>query len=423
MPETPNIRPAIDNLFRHEAGKMVSLLTRIFGAHNLELAEDVVQDTLVKALEYWKIRGIPDNPSAWMLTVARNKVLDVLRRERHHKEFARDTSVLLKSEYSAGATVDHLFRQHPIEDEQLRMMFVCCHPGIPGEGQVALILKTLCGFSVAEIARAFVTNQENITKRLFRAREYFRQHQVPFELPAVEALDDRLARVIEAIYFLFNEGYNATHHIHLIRDDMVEEALRLGNLLLGHEATRRPETFALLSLMCLQASRLYGRIDSDGNLLLLRDQDRSQWNAELIDKGRGFLNQASQGTQTSKYHFEAAIAFEHCIAKTYGDTNWKRILQLYDWLLQLQPNGVVQLNRLIAYAALHGIAAALPAMEKLKDDPALKHYYLLYATLGDWHAQRKDNATAADYLRQASMLAAAPAEKKFLEGRIATLMI
>ena len=417
------VRPLIDNLFRREAGKMTAVLTRIFGPHNLELAEDVVQDTLLKALEHWKIQGIPDNPSAWMFTAARNKALDVLRRERHKKEFADHTSSLLRSEYSAAVTIDHLIQSHDIQDEQLRMMFVCCHPGIPEEGQVALILKTLCGFSVAEIAKAFLSNEENITKRLYRAREHFRENKVHFELPPVHALEARLNNVHTAIYLLFNEGYNATHHEQLIRDDLVEEALRLGNMLVGNPVTRQPESLALLALMCFQAARLYGRVDEHGNLKLLKDQDRTQWNQELILQGEIFLNQSSGGDRISQYHLEAAIAHEHCAAKDYQQTNWKSILQLYDWLLQVRANAVVSLNRLIAYAEVHGVKAALPEMEKLQADPALKDYYLLYATLGDWNAQTGNKEAAARLLNKAAALTQTPAEKNFLRGKIAELMI
>jgi RNA polymerase sigma factor (sigma-70 family) len=417
------VRPLIDNLFRREAGKMTAVLTRIFGPHNLELAEDVVQDTLLKALEHWKIQGIPDNPSAWMFTAARNKALDVLRRERHKKEFADHTSSLLRSEYSAAITIDHLLQAHDIQDEQLRMMFVCCHPGIPEEAQVALILKTLCGFSVAEIAKAFLSNEENITKRLYRARQHFRENKVHFELPPVHALEARLENVHTAIYLLFNEGYSATHHEQLIRDDLVEEALRLGNMLIRNPVTRQPESLALLALMCFQAARLYGRVDERGNLKLLKDQDRTKWNQELILQGQVFLNQSSGGAKISSYHLEAAIAHEHCSAKSYRETNWKKILQFYDWLLQVKADAIVSLNRLIAYAEVHGVKAALPEMEKLQADPALKDYYLLYATLGDWNAQSGNKEVATKLLHIAATLTQTPAEKKFLHGKIAELMI
>jgi len=201
-----SVKPLIDHLFRHESGKLIAILTKIFGPVNLELAEDVVQDTLLKALDHWKFHGIPDNPSAWLFTAARNKALDVIRRERYKKEFAGELSVLLKSEYSAGTTLNFLINENEIQDEQLRMMFVCCHPVVAEEGQVALILKTLCGFSVAEIAKAFLTNEETIAKRLYRAREQFRRQNIRFEFPQPGDLPQRRESVLTAIYLLFNEG-------------------------------------------------------------------------------------------------------------------------------------------------------------------------------------------------------------------------
>ncbi|MFM8913504.1 MAG: RNA polymerase sigma factor, partial [Flammeovirgaceae bacterium] len=245
-----------ENFFRHESGKLVAVLTRAFGAHNLQLAEDVVQDSLLKALEHWKFHGIPENPSAWLFTVARNKALDVVRKEKHLKEFSKEISVLLKSEYSATATLQEIISSEQIEDEQLRMMFVCCHPSVAAEGQVALILKTLCGFSIAEIAHAFFTNEETITKRLYRAKEQFRQQSIAFELPEAEELQPRLENVLTAIYLIFNEGYHASHNPSIVREELIEESLRLGKMLADNRSTQKPSTFALLALLCFNAARV-----------------------------------------------------------------------------------------------------------------------------------------------------------------------
>ena len=245
--ENEAVQSLVDNLFRHESGKLIAVLTKIFGPKNLELSEDVVQDTLLKALEYWKFHGVPANPSAWLFTVARNKALDVIRREKHKKEFADELNALLKSEYSAGITLDIHVTESEIEDEQLRMMFVCCHPTVPEDGQVALILKTLCGFSVAEIAKAFLTTEETIAKRLYRAREQFRKENVRFEIPQSLDLPARLESVLTAIYLLFNEGYNSSSHDLIIREDLVEESLRLNYLLINHPTTCQPKTLALMA--------------------------------------------------------------------------------------------------------------------------------------------------------------------------------
>ena len=410
----------IDHLFRHESGKLISVLTRIFGPHNLELAEDVVQDTLLKALDHWKYHGIPENPTAWLFTAARNKALDVIRRERHHKEFASNLSPLLKSEYSAGPTLQQLVRENEIEDEVLRMMFVCCHPSVSEEGQVALILKTLCGFSVTEIAKAFISNEETITKRLFRARELFRNEKIKFELPGPLELHARLDGVLTSIYLIFNEGYNSTSHDSLIREDLVEESLRLGKMITDHRLTRQGKSLGLMALLCFQAARLYGRLDAEGHLLQLKEQDRSRWNQPLIGQAQYYLQEASKSGDLSSYTLEAAIAQEHCIAASYAATNWKKILQLYDWLYNIKPDSLIALNRLIVFAEVNGPQAALKMSIQL-DDPALKNYYLYPAALGEWHAQVGKHVEARNYFEEAIRLTQSPSEKELLKNKISKL--
>ncbi len=416
-----SVKPVIDNLFRHEAGKLISVLTRLFGPHNLELAEDVVQDTLIKAHENWKINGIPNNPTAWLFTAARNKALDIIRRERYYKEFAAEVSPLLKSEYSAGETIRQLVNENEIEDEQLRMMFVCCHSSIAEEAQVALILKTLCGFSVAEIAKAFLTNEETITKRLYRARQQFREQKITFIIPEGEELKQRLENVLVAIYLIFNEGYNSTSHVSLIRDDLVEESLRLGKMIVDHPITHQPESLALLALLCFQAARLYGRVDEDGNLLTLREQNRGLWNKELIQQGVVYMRQASQGDHVSHYHMQAAIAHEHCKAKSYVETDWKTILQLYDWLYEKKNDALIALNRLIVYGEVHGAEKALKESESIRDKVILKNYYLYPATLGEWHAQTGNKEMAKKHFEEAISLTQSQVEKKLLLRKITSL--
>ena len=416
-----SVKPLIEHLFRHESGKLVAILTKIFGPTNLELAEDVVQDTLLKALDHWKFHGIPDNPSAWLFTAARNKALDVIRRERYKKEFAEDLSALLKSEYSAGTTLNQLIQENEIQDEQLRMMFVCCHPVVAEEGQVALILKTLCGFSVAEIAKAFLTNEETIAKRLYRAREQFRQQNIQFEFPQPGDLTHRLDSVLTAIYLLFNEGYNSSSHDMVIREGLVEESLRLAYLLSNHHVTRSPNTFALLALLCFHAARLYGRIDSQNQLLTLRHQDRSTWDRELIGQGAIFLQQASHGDSISAYHIEAAIAYEHCIAIDFASTNWKKILELYNWLYQIKPNAIVALNRAIIVAELEGPSAGLAALDGIPDIQALENYYLLSAIRAEFLARTGEKSKAKQYLEKALTLTDSQAEKELLKKKITEL--
>lgn len=414
-----NPEPIIDHLFRHESGKLIAVLTNVFGTQNLELVEDVVQDTLLQALDHWKFHGVPKNPSGWLFTAARNKALDVLRRNRHQKEFIAELSPLLASEYSAEITLQKLLNAHDIEDEQLRMMFVCCHPTIPEEAQIALVLKTLCGFSTAEIARAFLTSEETITKRLYRARQQFRVDKIPFMLPEKNDVRERLGRVLTAVYLIFNEGYNSTQHDSLIREDLIEESLRLGRILVEHPFTNLPEANALLALLCFQASRLYGRVDGSGNLLQLKEQDRTKWNRPLIEKGIHYLQCASTGENISPYHAEAAIAHEHCIAPRYEATNWSRILILYDWLYQTKPDPIVAMNRVIALAEVEGSAKALEVMKNIPDRDLLSTYYLFHATLGELHFRNGDTRAAKANFQRALDLTPSTIEKELLRKKIA----
>ncbi|MCA4899206.1 MAG: RNA polymerase sigma factor [Bacteroidota bacterium] len=414
---------SIENLFRHESSKLIAVLTKVFGPHNLQLAEDVVQDSLLKALEHWKFHGMPKDPSAWLFTVARNKALDVVRKEKYNKGFAKEISSLLKSEYTATATLQEIVSPQQIEDEQLRMMFVCCHPSVAEEGQVALILKTLCGFSTAEIAHAFFTNEETITKRLYRAKEQFRQQAIAFELPGPEELQSRLENVLTAIYLIFNEGYHASHNLLIVREELIEESLRLGKMLVENQLTQRPAAYALLALLCFNAARVHGRVDQAGNLVQLREQDRTKWNAPLIEQGNFYLNRASQGNEVTPYHLEAAIAYEHCCAAHYHETNWARIVELYEWLYQLKPMPIVQLNQLIALAEWKGEQVAFQKLTEIDLQRHLKNSSLLFATLAEWHARQGNRVDAAQCLNSAISHSKSESEKRFFEHRLRTLNI
>ena len=416
--ELSNLEQTIDHLFRHEWGKMVAFLTRIFGAHNLEMAEDIAQDTLLKAFELWKIKGIPDNPPAWLMTVAKNRAMDVIRRERHNIRLSDDVAVLLESEYTIASTIENLTTEEEIKDDQLRMMFACCHPALAGEAQVTMILKTLCGFSITEIAKAFLSNEENINKRLYRARQLFREGKVTLEIPTKNELGERLENVLTSIYLLFNEGYNATSHEDLIRNDLIQEALRLGVLLTQNKQTARPEVYALLALMCFHAARTGSRLDEEGNILLLKQQDRSTWNQELIQTGISFLSQSAQGETFTKYHAEAGIAYQHCIAKKYHQTNWKNIVQQYDLLYQIHPTPIIALNRAIAIGEWKGAREGLKAMEQIPDLQTLYNYYLLSATLGEFYLKLNEPAKARPYFEKALSQTQSEKEKKLLREKM-----
>jgi RNA polymerase sigma factor (sigma-70 family) len=311
------------------------------------LAEDVVQDTLLKAYDTWKINGLPDNPSAWLFTVARNKAVDSIRRQKHLRNYAKSIIPPPQPENTVAPLVEKMVNMHQIEDDQLRMMFVCCHPSLSTEAQVALILKTLCGFSVTEIARAFVSGYDTIEKRLYRARQAFRDNQVPFELPGAAALEERLDNVLMAIYLLFNEGYNSTQHTDLIRNDLMTEAMRLGEIICRSPEVNHDNAHALMALMFFTTSRNEARLDAYGNILLLKQQDRSRWNSAFIEQGIRHLEASATGQTISKYHFEAAIAYQHAVAPDYKHTNWQAILYYYNLLLQYYPSPVIELNRAI----------------------------------------------------------------------------
>src|SRR5687767_3499587 len=276
---------------------MVSVLTKIFGTENLETAEDVVQQTFIDAMQVWKLKGIPDNPSAWLFRVAKNKAIDIIRRNKHsvQYDFSDSERALLKSEYTLAVTMDNLWKEELVKDDMLRMMFACCHPEISEENQITIILKTLCGFSTAEIAKAFLTSEDTVSKRLYRTKDFFRENKIKLEIPSEQKLAERTYAVLNSIYLLFNEGYNSTHSDELIRRDLISEAMLLCKLLTENKNTGFPETFALMALMCFHASRSDSRLTAEGEIILLPYQDRSKWNRELITEGNEYMNKAAFG--------------------------------------------------------------------------------------------------------------------------------
>ncbi len=413
-----NIEQTVEHLFRQEWGKLVAVLTKLFGPQNLQLAEDVVQDTLLKAFNTWKINGLPQNPTAWLFTAARNKAIDVLRQQKRQNEVSKHLTPLLQSEYSLVPTVQDTINTNTIDDDQLRMMFVCCHPALSTEAQVSLILKTLCGFSVTEIAKAFVTGYDTIEKRLTRARQSFRENNVQFDLPPAAELDSRLDNVLLAIYLLFNEGYNSTQHEDLIRKDLINEAMQLCQLILRSSFVDPSNTHALLSLICFTASRNEARLDANGEILILKKQDRDKWNRSLIEKGIYHLEASAEGESVSKYQLEAGIAYEHARALTYEQTNWQNILRCYDMLCKFYPSPVIELNRAIVIGEISGPAEAIRSIESITNLSSLKKYYLLPATLGELHGQLQNHELANQYFAEAMDLTKSVAEKKLLRQKM-----
>jgi RNA polymerase sigma-70 factor (ECF subfamily) len=418
-PGSRGVGDVVADLFRREAGRLVSSLTRIFGPQRLDLAEEVVQEALVRALEVWPFRGVPDDPAAWIVEAARNRALDRLRRDAVLRRKVEPAVAALAARRPAAPEPHG--EPDPLEDDELRMMLLCCHPAIPPEGRVALTLKTVGGLGTREIARAFLAEEATIAQRLVRAKQRIRDHDLVFELPPGEAIGPRLESVLEVIYLLFNEGYGAAEGEDLVRHDLAAEAIRLGRLLARHPETARPAVHALLALMLLQAARLPSRTGPEGELALLADQDRSRWERRLIAEGFRHLDRAAAGEEMTAYHLEAGIAACHAVAPSFAETDWAEIARLYDSLLALVPSPVVALNRAVAIAQTRGPEEGLRAAQAIAGDASLARYVLLPATLAELHRQIGERDAAAERYREALARPCTGPERRFLERRLASL--
>jgi RNA polymerase sigma-70 factor (ECF subfamily) len=408
------IASVVEHLFRHEAGKMVATLTRIFGLEHLSLAEDVVQEALVRALQTWPFYGVPQNPAAWILRTSRNLALDVVRRAKVFRE--KEAQIVLQLDREdTGETAS---AQDGIADDRLRMIFVCCHPVISHDDQVALTLKTLCAFSPAEIARAFLTTEAAIQKRLTRAKTKIREAKAPFAIPEGKELTQRLESVLQSLYLLFNEGYKASAGERLIREEVCHEAIRLASLLVEHPAGDQPATHALLAIMLLNTARFPARLDSNGRLLRLEDQDRTRWDRALIGRGLFHLAKSAAGGQVSAYHVQAGILALHATAPNYASTDWPAILSLYDTLMALDDSPIVALNRAVAVAKVCGPQAGLQALAAIPDLSKLDSYYLLYAITAEFQAELGNHKNAAAQFRKALQFAGVESEHHFLSTRL-----
>ncbi len=405
----------VDHLFRHESGKMVAVLTRVFGFANIEQAEDIVQDTLIRALETWKFGKVPDNPQAWLYRTAKNKAIDLIRREKVKHKIESEIAPLLKSEYTLVPSMNEMFRENEIKDSQLRMMFACCHPSIALESQLTLMLKTLCGLSIKEIGKAFLSGEDTIQKRLYRTKEKIREEHISLDYPGADRMPVRLDTVLKALYLLFNEGYNSSHPDKLIRDDLCEEAIRLALLLTENPKTNLPQTNALLALMCYQASRFGARLDDKGCMVLLKDQDRTHWNKFLIERGNEYLTHAAEGNMIHEYHFEAAIASIHANAKSYEGTNWKLILQLYNNLSNRTHNPMVAINRCIVLGEVEGYENAIDELKKIKGLNGNCYYN---TSLGEMYLKSGNKTEAIQYFQNALVLTSSNAEIELIRRKI-----
>ncbi len=398
---------------------MVAALTRVCGVHNLALAEDVVQDAFCRALEEWKFRGVPENPSAWLMATAKNRALDILRRQRTARTFAPELGRLLQSEWTLASVVEELFAANAIKDDLLRMMFSCCHPRLPEEAQVALVLHILCGFSVSEIASAFVSTHAATEKRTTRAKKVLATSKRLFDVAAAAEFSARVPAVHRALYLLFNEGYHGASAETAVRVELCREAMRLTAILLEYPLGTTPATYALAALMCLHAARLPGRVDAAGNLNSFLDQDRSQWDQELVGEGLKLLELSATGSELTEYHVEAAIASIHARALRAEDTDWKTIVSLYDTLTTIRPSPIVALNRAIAVAQNEGPERGLEEIRAISNKDRLSGYPFYSAALGEFELRCGRYQTAGEYFRAALTLARNPMEHRFIEQRVA----
>lgn len=388
---------------------MVSHLARLLGPAYLDLAEESVQTAMVRALQSWPQQGIPENPPAWLFRVARNAAIDAVRRNRLQQGIAGDLSES-PSEPPGDADLEEELR-----DDELRMIFMCCHPEIPRDSSVALSLKTAGGFSVREIARAFLAEDAAIAQRLVRAKRQIRERRLTLELPSGAALNRRLDSVLDVLYFMFNEGYSAHEGEDLIRTDLCMEALRLARLVAA-SGLAAPRVDALVALMAFQAARLPARVDQAGDLILLEEQDRSRWDQRLIGLGFYHFDRSIAGDELSEYHAQAAIAATH--ARAGVSIDWPVILELYDQLFAINGSAVVALNRAVVVSRVHGADAGLAAIEPLMDDPALRDYYLLLAARGHLLLELGRRAEAAECFRAALGKRCSEPERRFLQRKL-----
>jgi RNA polymerase sigma-70 factor (ECF subfamily) len=420
MDGEPGVQELVEHLFRHQAGQMLASLTHVFGLENLDLAEEVVQEVLLQALRHWPYQGVPDDPRAWLMRAACNKALDLLRRQAALRRKAPELAERLRERQEQEVDADPPDAAE-LADEQLAMIFVCCEPALPAEVRVALTLKAVSGFSVPEIARAFLCEEAAIAQRLTRARRRIREAGVRLALPSPVEIPSRLDSVLQVLYLLFNEGYGAHTGENLVREDLCGEAIRLAQLLASRPDTALPKVHALLALFYLQAARLEARVDGEGNLLLLAEQERSQWDHALLALGVAQLELAADGDELSEFHLQAGIAALHATGGSVAETNWPQLVALYDQLLAMAPSPVVALNRAVAQSMVEGPENALASLDGLSADSALKHYHLLPAVRADFLRRLGRNDEAAACYREALTYPCTEPERRFLLQRIHSL--
>ena len=408
-----SVRESIDHLFRHQAGQMVSVLARKFGVRNIELIEDAVQDAMIAAMKNWPYAGVPVNKSAWLTQVAKNRLIDQLR--RGNKSESIDGS---SSDGESGSELAARFGGE-LNEDQIRMIFACCHPVIPPDSQVALTLKIVGGFGVGEISRTYLAKNEAVAKMLTRAKQ--KLQTVEFEIPAQRELNARLDSVLRVLYLMFNEGYSASEGVELIRRDVCFEAIRLAEILIEHPLTSVPKVHAVMALFLFQASRLSTRTDGQGDLLLLADQERSKWDRRLLNLGLEHFSRSAAGDEFTDYHIEAEIASIHALAPDFESTNWSRIVACYDLLQKRRFSPIVGLNRIVAVGNLHGAETALNELMLLGENYMMTSFNLFHITHAHFLAEAGKPKEALAAYQRAGELTRNESVSRFIGRKIEML--
>ena len=402
----------VEHFFRHEYGNLVSSLTRVFGFARIDLIEDMVGAAMLQAVNSWRQKGVPDRPAAWMHRVARNKILDALRREQNQQKALAFAGIS-----STGADPEFQYGDENIKDSLLRMMFTCCHPVLDRKSQIAITLKILCGFSVSEIAKGLFVSPEAAKKRIQRTKSQLAEQNLLQVLPSNHELPERLAAVHDVLYLMFNEGYSSSRGVEPIRDDVCEDAVRLCLVLCEHEFLSTAESRALLALMLFHAARMEARMDSCGNTVLLEDQDRSQWDRKLMEVANSWLVKSVDG-QPSRFHLEAAIAQIHCSASSLQETDWTKIVLCYDRLIELSPSPIYKLNRAIALAQNGDSDPSLDELVSLREDKSMRDYFLLECAIGYAYEIKGETKTAIECYLKALSFDLAPHQKEQVKRRL-----
>ena len=416
-PVPEQLSKTIETLYRSESGRVLATLVRLLG--DLDLAEEAMHEAFAAALEFWSQTGIPDKPRPWLISTARFKAIDVIRRRARFDMAQRDLVAHLESRVNDAPGGNEETGDEEIEDDRLRLIFTCCHPALPPEGQVALTLREICGLTTEEIARAFLVTPATLAQRIVRAKAKIRETPIPYEVPTPQELPERLDAVLQVVYLVFNEGYSAAAGAEVTRAEITGEAIRLGRLLAGLQP--EPEVNGLLALMLLQESRRAARTSPAGELILLEHQDRALWNREQIAEGVGLVEKALSSRRFGPYTLQAAIAAVHAEAESTAATDWRQIVALYNQLVRIQPSPVAYLNRAVAIAMCDGPEAGLKRIDAVLEHGELANYYLAHSARAELYRRLGRTAEARASYERALALTQQEPERQFLQERIRQL--